>query len=262
MLCMKIATFNVNSIRSRVDPVRRWLAAHQPDVLAIQETKVQDDEFPIDKFSDTGYHVICRGQKKYNGVAIFSRIEPNNILDRLPGDTGDDARFLQADYGSIRIVNTYIPQGQEISSDKFRYKLQWFAWLRDYLAEQLTQHSNLIWLGDFNVARQDIDVHDPKGLWGSVCFCKEVQDTFETVMSLGLIDLFRFHHPDQPGLYTFWDYRIPNGFKRNLGWRIDYITASSRFAKHCTHCEIDTAPRTAEKPSDHTVLWADFDIPK
>lgn len=259
---MKIATFNVNSIRSRIEHVRRWLADHRPDVLALQETKVQDDEFPCDAFSDTGYHIIFRGQKKYNGVALFSRIEPANIRDRLPGDTGHDARFLQADYGPVTVVNTYIPQGFEMGSDKFRCKLQWFAWLRDYFAELITPTSKLVWLGDLNVAREDIDVHDPEGLWGSVCFCKEIQNAFEDVMTLGLTDLFRLHHPEQPGLYTFWDYRVPNGFKRNLGWRIDYIIAADPLAKYCTRCEIDTAPRTAEKPSDHTVLWADLDIPK
>lgn len=256
---MKIATFNVNSIRSRIAPVCRWLAEHQPDVLALQETKVQDEQFPIDDFSDTGYQVIFRGQKKYNGVALLSRIEPKNVLDRLPGDTGDDARFLQADYGSVTVVNTYIPQGFEMKSEKFQYKLQWFGRLKTYLAERIVPNSKLIWLGDFNVAREDIDVHDPKGLWGSVCFCREVQDAFEDVMTLGLTDLLRLHHPDQEGLYTFWDYRIPNGFKRNLGWRIDYIVATEALAKRCTRCDIDTAVRVAEKPSDHTVLWAEFD---
>ena len=200
------------------------------------------------------------GQKKYNGVALFSRVEPKNVRDRLPGDTGDEARFLQADYGPVTVINTYIPQGQEMTSDKFRYKLQWFDWLGDYLSKLLTSDAKVVWLGDLNVAREDIDVHDPEGLWGSVCFCKEVQDAFEKVLALGLTDLFRLHHPDEPGLYTFWDYRVPNGFKRNLGWRIDYITASGSLAKHCTRCQIDTAPRTAEKPSDHTILWAELNL--
>lgn len=256
---MKIATFNVNSIRSRIEPIRTWLSLHQPDVLALQETKVQDTDFPIDAFADTGYTVIFRGQKKYNGVALFSRNEPKNVCDRLPGDTGNEARFLQADYGPVTIINTYIPQGREMDSDKFRYKLQWFGWIRDYLSEMIHPKSNVIWVGDLNVAREDIDVHDPKGLWGSVCFCKEVQEAFEEVMELGLTDLLRQHHPDRPGLFTFWDYRIPNGFKRNLGWRIDYINATAALAKRCIRCEIDTAPRAIEKSSDHTVLWAEFD---
>lgn len=258
---MKIATFNVNSIRSRIEPVRRWLADHRPDVLALQETKVPDDAFPVDAFSDTGYHLLFRGQKKYNGVALLSRIEPTHVCDRLPGDTGDDARFLQADYGPVTVVNTYIPQGRDMKSEMFQYKLQWFNWLGKLFADRITPTSKLIWLGDLNVAREDIDVHDPEGLWGSVCFCKEVQDAFEDVMSLGLTDVFRRHHPDTSGLYTFWDYRVPNGFARNLGWRIDYITATDALAERCVRCEIDTTPRTAEKPSDHTVLWAEFDIP-
>lgn len=257
---MKIATFNANSIRSRIDPIRRWLVEHQPDVLAVQETKVQDKDFPVDAFSDTGYQVIFRGQKTYNGVALLSRIEPTQICDRLPGDTSLEARFLQASYGPVTVVNTYIPQGFEIGSDKFRYKLEWFALLKAYLAERIQSDSRLIWLGDLNVARQAIDVHDPDKLWGSVCFCQEVQDAMEAILSLGLTDVFRLHHPDQPDCYTFWDYRVPNGFKRNIGWRIDYITATTALASHCVRCEIDTAPRGAEKPSDHTFLWAEFDI--
>jgi len=257
---MKIATFNANSIRSRIEPIRRWLAQHRPDVLAVQETKVQDSEFPVEEFAATGYRILFRGQKKYNGVALFSRHEPKNIRDRLPGDTENEARFLQADYDGVTVVNTYVPQGFEMGSDKFRYKLRWFGWLRDYLAETIAPQSKLVWLGDLNVARTDIDVHDPDGLWGSVCFCQEVQDAFEAVMELGLTDVFRLHHPDQPGQYTFWDYRVPNGFKRNLGWRLDYINATDALARRCTRCEIDLAPRSADKPSDHTFLWAEFDV--
>lgn len=258
---MKIATFNVNSIRSRIEPICTWLLLHQPDILAVQETKVQDEDFPVDAFSGTSYTVIFRGQKKYNGVAIFSRSKPENVCYRLPGDTVNEAHFLQADYGPVTIINTYIPQGREMESEKFQYKLQWFDWMYDYLSERINPKSQIIWLGDLNVAREDIDVHDPRGLWGSVCFCKEVQDAFEKVMELGLTDMFRLHHKDQPDHYTFWDYRVPNGFKRNLGWRIDYIIATAALAKHCTRCEIDKTPRAAEKSSDHTVLWADFDLP-
>lgn len=257
---MKVATFNANSIRSRIEPIRNWLAEHQPDVLAVQETKAQDEDFPQEAFADTGYNVLFCGQKKYNGVALFGRTEPKNVCRRLPGDTGEEARFLQADYGSVTVVNTYIPQGREMDTETFRYKLRWYGWLREYFAERIGPHSKLIWLGDLNVARQAIDVHNPDGLWGSVCFCQEVQDAFEGVLSTGLTDLFRLHHPDQPGQYTFWDYRVPNGFKRNLGWRLDYITATAAMTKHCTHCEIDLQPRTLEKPSDHTFLWAEFDI--
>ena len=257
---MKIATFNANSIRSRTEPIRRWLAAHQPDVLAVQETKVQDEDFPVDSFSDMNYHILFRGQKKYNGIALLSRTEPAHILDRLPGDTVDEARFLQADYGPVTVINTYVPQGFEMGSDKFRYKLQWFGWLKDHMAAQIRPGCRIIWLGDLNVARQAIDVHNPEGLWGSVCYCTEVQEAMESVLNLGLIDLFRLHHPDQPGCYTFWDYRVPNGFKRNLGWRLDYIAATPAMAECCRRCEIDTAPRQAEKPSDHTFVWAEFDL--
>ena len=256
---MKIATFNANSIRSRIEPIRRWLNAHQPDVLAVQETKVQDEDFPVDAFAETGYQVVFHGQKKYNGVALFSRIEPKNIRKPLPGDSSGQARFLQADYGPVTVVNTYAPQGFEVGTDKFEYKLKWFDLLRRYLKTEIQKKPNLIWLGDFNAAREDIDVYDPQGLWGSVCFCKEVQDALESVLSLGLVDLFRLHHPNQPGCYTFWDYRIPNSFKRNLGWRLDYITAAEPLARRCIRCEIDTEARAWDKPSDHTFLWAEFE---
>ena len=257
---MKIATFNANSIRSRVEPICAWLAEHRPDVLAVQETKVQDEEFPVEAFAGTGYHVIFAGQKRYNGVALFSLAEPKNVLQRLPGDTGDEARFLQADFGGVTVVNTYVPQGREMGTEVFAYKLRWYGWLRAYFAELIGPKSKLIWLGDLNVARQDIDVHDPKGLWGSVCFCQEVQEAFEGVLATGLTDLFRLHHPDQPGQFTFWDYRVPNGFKRNLGWRLDYINATASLSKKCTCCEIDRGPRGQEKCSDHTFLWAEFDL--
>ena len=256
---MKIATFNANSIRSRVEPICNWLAEHRPDVLAVQETKVQDEDFPQEAFADTGYTVVFSGQKRYNGVALFSRSEPKNVSFRLPGDTGDEARFLQADYGDITVVNTYIPQGREMNSETFAYKLRWYGWLTEYFAQRISSLSKLIWLGDLNVARQAIDVHNPDGLWGSVCFCREVQEAFEGVLSTGLTDLFRLHHPDQPDQYTFWDYRVPNGFQRNLGWRLDYITATAPLAEKCTRCEIDRRPRAGEKSSDHTFLWAEFE---
>jgi exodeoxyribonuclease III len=257
---MKIATFNANSIRSRVEPICRWLAEHKPDVLAVQETRVQDAQFPVEAFAQTGYHVQFTGQKGFNGVALFSRIEPQNVVKHLPGDVRDEARFLQADVGGVTVVNTYVPQGRQMGTEIFLYKLWWYGWLRDYFSATIRPASKLIWLGDFNVVWQAMDVHDPVGLWGTVCFCQEVQEAFEAVLATGLTDLFRLHHPDEPGQYTFWDYRVPNGFKRNLGWRLDYITATAALAKKCTRCEIDRASRAEGKSSDHTFLWAEFDI--
>lgn len=256
---MKIATFNANSIRSRADIICKWLDANQPDVLAIQETKVQDADFPLEAFEATGYHVIYRGQKTYNGVAILSKTKPDEIVSRLPQDSTDQARFLKAKIGPVTILNTYVPQGMDVDSDKFQYKLNWFGWLKDYLEKHHSPKEPLLWLGDLNVARQDIDVHNPKGLWGSVCFCEPVQKALENVMEWGLTDVFRRFCPD-PEQYTFWDYRVPNGFKRNVGWRLDYIMATETLVKTCQNCWIDKEPRGWEKPSDHTFLIAEFGL--
>ena len=256
---MRIATFNANSLRSRLDIILKWLGTHQPDILAIQETKVQDKDFPIEAFDQTGYHVVYRGQKSYNGVALLSREPPVEIISHLGQDPTDAARFLKAKIGPVAILNTYIPQGMDVNSEKFRYKLNWFQWLHEYLQKHHHPEEPLIWLGDFNVARQDIDVHDPKRLWGHVCFCESVQNALENIAEWGFIDVFRKFHPE-PDHYTFWDYRAPNGFERNIGWRLDYIMATAPLAKACINCQIDKEPRGWPRPSDHTFLMAEFEI--
>jgi exodeoxyribonuclease III len=257
---MKVATFNANSIRSRVEIINHWLVKNHPQILCIQETKVQDKEFPIEAFSDIGYHIVFRGQKKYNGVAIFSDLPIETVETTLPGDTIDDARFLRISYRDITVINTYIPQGQSPDSDKFQYKLRWFSLLKDYFDKNLHPDKPILWMGDFNAAMTDIDVHDPKGLWGSVCFCQEIQKAMKNIIDWGLVDLFRQFHPED-GQYTFWDYRQPNGFGRNLGWRLDYIMASNCLARTCTDCRIDKTPRGLDKPSDHTFVIAEFKGP-
>lgn len=256
---MKVATFNANSIRSRTDTIRKWLLVNQPDILAIQETKVQDTHFPMEAFEGTGYHIIYRGQKTYNGVAILSKLKPVDVVSRFEPDLTDQARFLKAKIGPLTILNTYVPQGVDVSSDRFQYKLNWLGWIKTYLQQHHSPAEPLLWVGDLNVARQDIDVHDPKRLWGHVCFCQEVQTALENVMEWGLTDLFRCFYPE-PEQYTFWDYRVPNGFKRNLGWRLDYIMATAPLVKTCKNCWIDKEPRGWEKPSDHTFLVAEFDL--
>jgi exodeoxyribonuclease III len=254
---MKVATFNANSIRSRVEIINNWLAKNHPQILCIQETKVQDEEFPVDAFGDIGYQLVFRGQKKYNGVAIFSDQPIDTVETTLPGDTDDEARFLRISYGNIAIINTYIPQGQSKESDKFQYKLRWFSRLKKYFDKNLKPNQPILWMGDFNAAMSDIDVHDARGLWDSVCFCQEIQTAMKEIIDWGFVDLFRQFHPES-GHYTFWDYRIPNGFHRNLGWRLDYIMASQPLAKLCTDCWIDKIPRGLDKPSDHTFVAAEF----
>ena len=256
---MRVATFNSNSIRSRIPIILNWLSTHKPDVLCIQETKVQDVDFPVDVFADSGYEFIFRGQKIYNGVAIFSKHKIQHADSGLDDEPKDHPRLIRAVIKDIPIVNTYIPQGYAPDSDKFKYKLKWFQRLATYFNRHFNPQKPLIWLGDFNIARLPIDVHDPEGLWGHVCYCKQVQQALDKIMKWGFIDLFR-KHCDQSGMYTFWDYRVPNGFKRNIGWRLDYIMATEQLAEKCTNCWIDTKPRQAEKPSDHTFLVADFDI--
>jgi exodeoxyribonuclease-3 len=256
---MRIATFNSNSLRSRVPIILKWLTTHEPDVLCVQETKVQDADFPIEAFAGTNYEFIFKGQKKYNGVAIFSKHKIQHADSGLDDDPKDHSRLIKAVIKDIPIVNTYIPQGYAPDSDKFKYKLKWFERLETYFDRHFKPKKPLVWLGDFNIARLPIDVYDPEELWGHVCYCAEVQQALDKIMNWGFIDLFR-KHCDQPHKYTFWDYRVPNGFKRNIGWRLDYIMATHPLAEKCTDCWIDTPPRQAEKPSDHTFLVADFDI--
>jgi exodeoxyribonuclease III len=258
---MRIATYNANSIRSRIEPVTRWLAQHQPDILAIQETKVQDSEFPIFDLAPTGYKMVFRGQMKNNGVAILSRSAADRVLLRLPGDTRDEARFMQASFGPVTVINTYIPQGFEIGTDRFQYKLDWFRWLLDHLRATLNPADPIIWVGDLNAALTDIDVHDPKRLWGTVCYCQPVKEALLEVLNWGFTDMFRQFHPDER-LYTFWDYRVPNSLQRNRGWRLDYICATAPAAAACADCFVDPEPRGWDKPSDHTFVVADFDLEK
>lgn len=255
---MQVATFNANSIRSRLPVIVKWMELHQPDILAIQETKVQDADFPMSAFNQIGYDIIFRGQKKYNGVAIFSKLKPTEIVTTLRQDPMDQARFLKARIGDVILINTYIPQGASVDSEKFKYKLDWFDWFLEHLQQHHRPDDQIIWVGDLNVAKEDIDVHDPKRLWGHVCFCEEVQKSLQKVINWGFIDIFREKHPE-PGHYTFWDYRVPNGFKRNIGWRLDYIMMTSIIADKCNDCWIDKEPRGWDKPSDHTFLIADIE---
>jgi len=234
-----------------------WLSRNRPDVLCIQETKVQDDEFPISSFADTEYEVIFRGQKKYNGVALFSRLPLSEIEWTLPEDPRQEARFLKAKAGKIYIVNTYIPQGQEPDCEKFQYKLDYFRWLKRYFTSNFDPAEPVLWCGDFNVARNAIDVYDPEGLWGSVCYCQPVQDALAEVMKWGFTDVFRLLHPE-PEQYTFWDYRVPNALKRKMGWRLDYIMATKPLVKKFKQCWIDLDARALDKPSDHTFLAAEL----
>jgi len=254
---MKIASFNVNSLRARLPVVLDWLAEHQPDVLCVQETKVQDKDFPAEVFSDSGYQVIFKGQKSYNGVAIFSKQKPQNIRFGFDDEPKDAPRLIKARIGQITVVNTYVPQGYLPGTEKFQYKLTWFKRLRKFFEKSFEPADSIIWVGDFNVAPQAKDVYDPEGLAGHVCFCPEVTEALDEVMQWGFADVFRMHC-ERAGEYTFWDYRLRGSFKRNLGWRLDHIMATKSLTRKSTACYIDKTPRTAERPSDHTPIVAEF----
>jgi exodeoxyribonuclease-3 len=255
---MIIATFNANSLRSRLPIILEWLAEYQPDVLCVQETKVQDHDFPKDAFADAGYRFVFKGEKKYNGVAIFSKRPISDVSFGLDDEPKDEARMVKAVIKGITIVNTYIPQGQAPESGKFEYKLQWLARLGKYFAKHFKPDDPLIWVGDFNIAREAKDVYDPHGLWGHVCYCGEVQQAIAEIMDWGFVDVFRLHC-DQAAQYTFWDYRA-GAFRQNMGWRLDYIMATKTLAEKCTKSWIDKKPRSAEKPSDHTFLISHFEV--
>jgi exodeoxyribonuclease-3 len=255
---MKIGSFNVNSLRARLPVVLRWLAEHQPNVLCVQETKVQDVDFPTDAFEAAGYKHVFKGQKSYNGVAIFSKTEIKNTRFGFSSEPKDEARLIVTEIASIVVVNTYIPQGDSPLSEKFQYKLNWFERLLKFFKKNFDPTNPVVWVGDFNVAPLPIDVYDPKGLLGHVCFCPQVTEALNRVIRWGFVDVFRMHC-SEPGQYTFWDYRLPNSFKRNLGWRLDHILATKPLAEKCTACYIDKEPRSTEKPSDHTPIVAEFD---
>ena len=254
---MKVVSFNVNSVRARLSIVLQWLSEHQPDIFAVQETKVQDIDFPTDELDRTRYKYVFKGQKSYNGVATFSKSEITNVQFGFDDEPKDQARLIKAEINGIVVVNTYVPQGYLPESEKFDYKLNWFNRLLMFFENNFKPTDAVLWLGDLNVAPRPIDVYDPEGLSGHVCYHPEVHKALSAVLQWGFVDVFRMHC-DQPGQYTFWDYRL-NSVECNLGWRLDHIMATQPLAKKSTACYIDKEPRFAERPSDHTPIVAEFD---
>jgi exodeoxyribonuclease-3 len=255
---MKIATYNVNSIRVRLPVVMAWLQKNQPDVLALQETKVQDEDFPAEAFGRLGYSCVCRGQKSYNGVALAARQEMADVHIRWPQEPRDEARFLQARVGDLIVVNTYVPQGYLAASERFQYKLDWLSRLREYFQIRFRPTDPILWVGDLNVAPLPIDVYDPVALRDHVCYHPQARAALEAVLQWGFTDLFR-RHCREAGQYTYWDYRLGPSFPRNRGWRLDHVMATRPLADRCTACYIDTEPRAAAHPSDHTPVVAELD---
>lgn len=254
---MKIASWNVNSIRSRHDRVVSWLERHEPDVLALQETKVVDDQFPREAIEAAGYHIALFGQKTYNGVALLSREPAQNVVCGFPDDDDDaQRRLIAGTFGGIRVVDVYVPNGQSVESDKFPFKLGWLERLRSFL-DGTPATEDLVLLGDFNIAPDQRDVHDPDAFRGQVHFHPKEHEALAHIQAWGLHDLFRLHH-EEGGRYSWWDYRRL-GFPRNAGLRIDLILGSASLRERCSACEIDRDERKGAKPSDHAPVWATFD---
>lgn len=253
-----VATFNCNGIRARLPIILDWLASQRPQVLCLQETKVQDHDFPLEPLQEAGYQASFLGQKSYNGVAILSLKEPQQVL-RGFGDGGeeDQARFIAAQIDGVWVLNTYVPQGQEVGSPAFSYKLAFFQRLLAWLRKRFKPGQELLWAGDLNVAPADLDVFDPKRLKDHVGCHPQERAALSEVTAWGLQDLFRLHHPDQKQ-FTFWDYRLPKSFERNLGWRLDHLLATEPLARRCREAQVDPEPRGRPKPSDHTFLSAVF----
>ena len=248
---MKLATWNVNSLKVRLPQLLDWLAQAAPDAVCLQETKLEDPGFPRTELEAAGYSAAFSGQKTYNGVAILARTALDEVSTGFPQE---QKRLLAATAGGVRVVCVYCPNGQAVGSEKYAYKLQWFAQLRAWLKDELARHADLAVLGDFNVAPEDRDVHDPKAWEGQVHVSAAERAAFRALLDLGLADAFRlFQQPEKS--FSWWDYRRL-GFRRNAGLRIDQILLSPPLAQRCTACTIDKAPRKLERPSDHTPVIA------
>lgn len=253
-----LATWNVNSIKMRLAHVIEWLTKHQPDVLALQETKIQDANFPYQPFNEIGYEVIFSGQKSYNGVAIVSRKPATNVLKALPGLGDEQQRFLAVTIDDIRIINVYIPNGHVVGSEKYEYKLKWLDAFKSHLNEEMNKTQQLVVVGDYNIAPEDRDVYDPIAWQGQVLVSPKERQAFQDLLACGLTDTFRLFEQTTV-IYSWWDYRALS-LPFNHGLRIDHILASRELSQRCISCEIDKAPRKLKSPSDHAPVIAKFDI--
>ena len=253
---MKIATWNVNSLNVRLPQVLAWLAEVQPDVLALQETKLIDEKFPVDEIAAAGYQSVFSGQKTYNGVAILSKRPAVEVVKDLPGLDDPQRRVLAALYGDVRVLNLYIPNGESVASDKYQYKLGWLDALVAFIAEEIKRYPKLVVLGDFNIAPDERDVYDPQIWTGKVLFSTPEREAFQRLLAAGMCDTFRLFDQEERQ-FSWWDYRM-NAFRRNMGLRIDHILASKPLCEQCRSCVIDRQPRQNERPSDHAPVMAEF----
>lgn len=259
---MKLASWNVNSLKVRLPQLLDWLASHAPDIVCLQETKVEDGRFPLPELEAAGYRCAFSGQKTYNGVAILSRGAFADVTAGMPAFPDEQKRLIAATVGqgaeAIRVICAYVPNGQAVGSEKYEYKLRWLAALRTWLQEELRRTTRLAVLGDYNVAPADEDVQDPKAWEGQVLCSAAEREAFRNIVALGLKDAFRLFTRREKS-FTWWDYRM-NAFRRNLGLRIDHVLLSSELASRCGACAIDVGPRRLERPSDHAPIMAELEI--
>ncbi len=259
---MKIATWNVNSLKVRLPQVQDWLATRQPDLLCLQETKLEDKNFPLAAIEAAGYQAAFAGQRTYNGVAILARRELQEITRGMAGFADEQQRLISASVatasGPLRIICAYVPNGQEVGSDKYAYKLRWLAHARDWLEQELLRYPRLLLLGDFNIAPEDRDVHDPLAWRGKILCSDAERAALKELQGLGLVDVFRLF-PQAEKSFSWWDYRMM-GFRRNHGLRIDLILASQELAGLCRGSTIDKEARRAERPSDHAPVLVDLEL--
>jgi exodeoxyribonuclease-3 len=254
---MKLATWNVNSLSVRLPQVLDWLAARQPEALVLQETKLTDEKFPHAAFTEAGYRARWFGQKTYNGVALLSRAPASDIARNIEGFDDDQARVIAGSVDGVRVIGGYFPNGQSPESDKFAYKLRWLRALRGWVREQLRLHPRLVLMGDFNIAPEDRDVHDPAAWTGQILCTPEEREQFRHLLALGLHDAFRLFE-QAPKSWSWWDYRGLS-FRKNQGLRIDHILVSDALRARVAACEIDKAPRRNERPSDHAPVIVEID---
>ena len=253
---MRIASWNVNSLKVRLPQLLEWLTLRQPDVVCLQETKLEDSAFPQHEIEAAGYAVAFSGQKTYNGVALLSHQEPVDIVRGNPHFDDVQKRLIAATVDDVRVVCAYMPNGQEVGSDKYDYKLAWLAALERWLAQEIERHPRLVLAGDFNIAPEDRDVYDAKAWAGKILCSEPERAAFHRLQALGMKDSFRLFEQAEKS-FSWWDYRML-GFQKNLGLRIDHILLSDALAPHCTAAAIDRDMRKRERPSDHAPVWADI----
>jgi len=255
---VKIATWNVNSLKVRLPQVVNWIGAHKPDVLALQETKVTDENFPAVEINASGYEAAFSGQKTYNGVAMLTTTPVKDVDTNFPGLVTEERRTIAATVNGVRIVNLYVVNGQEVGSEKYAYKLKWLDAVADYLHAQVEKWGDVIVVGDFNIAPEDRDVHDPEA-WREQILCSTPErEALQKILKLGFSDVFRKFEQDDKS-FSWWDYRAA-AFRRNMGLRIDLVLATERLRDVCIRCDIDKSPRKNERPSDHAPVVAEFEV--